>query len=68
MEDTNTAGANRLITVDELASYLQLHPVSVRRMTLRGDIPAIHIGRTVRYDLTEVLDTVRGTRRDHAEN
>lgn len=44
----------RWITVDETASLLSLHPMSVRKMIARGEIGAVHIGRAVRVDLREL--------------
>jgi excisionase family DNA binding protein len=41
----------RWITVGETASLLSLHPMSVRKMISRGEIPAVHLGRAVRVDL-----------------
>lgn len=37
-----------LYTVDQAAELLQLHPITVRRMIARGDLRAIHLGKTVR--------------------
>ena len=34
-----------IMTVDELASYLQLHPLTVRRLVRSGEIPAFKAGR-----------------------
>jgi len=34
-----------LMTVDEVAEYLDLHPLTVRRLARDGEIPAFEIGR-----------------------
>ena len=38
-------------TVAQVAEYLALHPVTVRRLIDKGKIPASRIGRSVRVDL-----------------
>jgi len=40
----------RWITVKAAAEYLNIHPVSVRRLIDRGEIPSAKIGRSVRVD------------------
>jgi excisionase family DNA binding protein len=48
------------ITVDEAAAYLRFHPVAVRRMIKRGDIPATVVGkRTIRVDKIALLQQLR---------
>lgn len=39
---------NRLLTVDEVARRLRLHPITVRRHIKSGRLPATRIGRSVR--------------------
>lgn len=46
-----------LYTVDQAAELLQLHPVTVRRMINRGDIHAIHLGKTVRVPAQSIYGT-----------
>jgi excisionase family DNA binding protein len=41
----------RWISINSAAEYLALHPVTVRRLIDRGEIPAVRIGRNVRVDL-----------------
>lgn len=45
----------RLYTVEELAKIIHLAPNSVYIKALKGEIPCIRFGRTVRFDLNEVL-------------
>jgi excisionase family DNA binding protein len=34
-----------IMTVDEVAEYLDLHPLTVRRLARDGEIPAFKVGR-----------------------
>ena len=34
-----------IMTIDEVAEYLNLHPLTVRRLARDGEIPAFKIGR-----------------------
>jgi excisionase family DNA binding protein len=38
-----------IMTVDEVAKYLTLHPLTVRRLARDGEIPAVKIGRQWRF-------------------
>jgi excisionase family DNA binding protein len=35
----------QMMTIDEVAEYLQLHPLTVRRLAREGSIPAFKVGR-----------------------
>ncbi len=49
-----------LLTLDELAHRLKLHPVTVRGMWRKRSIPAIVLGhRTLRFEYGKVLDALR---------
>jgi excisionase family DNA binding protein len=37
----------RVLTVNEVAQELRLHPLTVRRAIARGEIPAVKVGRRV---------------------
>ena len=43
-----------LLTVDEAAEQLRVHPVTVRRMIRRGDLAAVRIGSVYRVDADEL--------------
>ncbi len=43
-----------LLTGRELARYLKLNPVTVHRKALRGEIPALRIGRQLRFDKDQI--------------
>ena len=34
-----------IMTIDEVAEYLDLHPLTVRRLARDGEIPAFKVGR-----------------------
>jgi hypothetical protein len=61
-----------LLTLDELADRLKMHPVTVRGLWRRRLIPALVIGhRTLRFEYEKVLDALRQAgdpAADHAEN
>ena len=48
--------ADELLTIDEAAALLRVHPTSVRRLIKRGEIRAIRIGRVWRVNLTPLLN------------
>jgi len=51
---------DNLLTLEELAKRLRLHPVTVRGLKRRGVIPALRIGhRTLRFEYGAVLDALR---------
>ncbi len=41
----NTTEATQMMTVDEVADYLQLHPLTVRKLGRTGEIPMFKVGR-----------------------
>jgi len=46
----------RLQTVDEVAARLGFHRRTVYDKASRGEIPSIRIGRSVRFDRTQIED------------
>jgi len=40
----------RLLTVEEASEYLHLHPQTVYFMARQGELPALKVGRAVRFD------------------
>jgi len=49
-----------LLTTKELAEYLNIHPVSLNRKVLKGDIPFYQLSKTnLRFDLDEVLTKLK---------
>jgi len=45
---------NELLTTQQVAEYLKLKPVSVRRKAKRGEIPSIKVGNRVRFDKQQI--------------
>lgn len=39
------AKSDPIMTIDEVAEYLGLHPLTVRRLARDGEIPAFKVGR-----------------------
>lgn len=59
-QDGRPAMAGDLLTLDELATRLRLHPVTVRGLHRRHVIPSLRIGhRTLRFEYAAVLDALR---------
>jgi excisionase family DNA binding protein len=48
-----------LLTVQEVASILRLHPVSVRRLVARGDLPSVRLGTGTRARVRVDPDDLR---------
>jgi hypothetical protein len=49
-----------LLTLDELAGRLKMHPVTVRNLWRRRAFPGIQIGhRTLRFEYNAVLEALR---------
>ena len=56
----STANGDGLLTVEELARKLRLHPTTVRGMWRRRMFPGLRIGhRTLRCEYPAVLDALR---------
>lgn len=47
-----------LLTTEEAASVLRVHPRTVQRLVERGDLCAVHIGSAVRFDQEDVAGLV----------
>lgn len=46
--------SNRLLTVEEMAERLRLRPYTIRKKVRAGDLPAIMLGRIIRFDPEQV--------------
>jgi excisionase family DNA binding protein len=56
-----------LLTTQETASLLHVHPRTVQRLVERGQLGAIHVGAAVRFDPADVAElTTRLKRRTEA--
>lgn len=49
-----TPTASRLMTADEVAHLLQIHPRTVYAMARMGQIPSRRVGRSVRFLPAEI--------------
>ena len=62
METTRETVTTDLVTTQELATILKLHPVHIRRLGAAGRLPRYKIGGgqcAVRYSVREVLAALR---------
>ena len=48
----------QLLTVDQLASFLQVCPETVRRYVRNGDIKAVKLGRSHRFSKEQIEDFI----------
>jgi excisionase family DNA binding protein len=48
-----------LVTVSEAADRLAVHPDTIRRLIARKELAAVHVGRNVRIEETELIAYVR---------
>lgn len=46
---------NQIMTTDEIAAYFKISSKTVYRQALKGEIPAIRVGRVYRFHLQDVL-------------
>lgn len=63
-EAAQHAGVRALLTVAEAAHWCNVHPMTIRRMIARGDIPAIRVGRQYRIDLYALRAALSGVAGD----
>ena len=45
---------NDILTVSEVAKYLRINPQTVYRKAKTGELPAVRIGRAIRFRRTEL--------------
>lgn len=45
---------DRLLTAEEAADVLGMTPTAIRQAARRGTIPAVHVGRRVRFRLSDL--------------
>ncbi len=59
---TNAALPGRLgeglLTLQQVAAYLNLSPKTVRRLVARHVLPCVHFGRTLRFEARDVFRVV----------
>lgn len=55
-----TTETDNLLTIEQLATRLNIHPVTARGLWRRREIPGIRLGhRTLRFEYDKVLDALR---------
>ncbi len=52
---TLTGDRPRLLTLQEVADYVQVHPKTVLRWIAHAGLPCVRIGKSLRFDATDVL-------------
>ncbi len=58
-----------LMTVEEVAAYLQLKPETIRAMTRRGQLPGLKVGtRRLRFRKTDIDAWLESCKRSVSEN
>lgn len=48
--------ATALLTTQEAAELLHVHPRTIQRLVERGQLAAVHVGAAVRFDRTDLAD------------
>jgi excisionase family DNA binding protein len=59
-------GGKRLLTKKQLAVALSLSPRTIENLMTRGSLPHIKLRRAVRFDLDDVLQTLKSTNQVNA--
>ena len=57
-EDTNGKGLPVMLTISEVAEYLKLHELTVRRLAREGELPAFKVGRQWRIQRTKLQEWI----------
>jgi len=52
----NSGGEQRLLNVPELATYLKVSQAAIRKWLFEGKLPAVRLGKAVRFSLPEVME------------
>ena len=52
---------NEVMTVSEVADYLRLNPQTVYRKAKAGELPALRIGRAIRFRRAELEQWMRSS-------
>ena len=50
------ASTAALLTTQEAADLLNVHPRTIQRLVERGELAAVHVGTAVRFDRTDLAD------------
>ena len=52
-------GLSEVLTVSEVAEYLRVNPQTVYRKAKAGELPAVRIGRAIRFRRTELEEWLK---------
>ena len=52
-----------LLTTEEVATLLHVHPRTVQRLVARGQLAAVHLGGAVRFDPDDLADLITAHKR-----
>ncbi len=55
---------NDMLTVSEVARYLRVNPQTVYRKAKAGELPAVRIGRAIRFRRTELEEWLKAPSRE----
>lgn len=55
-----------MLTTDEAARLLHVHPRTVQRLVERGQLEAVHLGSAVRFDPADVVELTDRLKRREA--
>lgn len=50
---------NKLLTIEELADFLQIKKSFIRSLVFQRKIPFIKIGRLIRFDMNEIIQWIK---------
>ena len=57
-EDTNSKDLPVMLTISEVAEYLKLHELTVRRLAREGELPAFKVGRQWRIQRAKLQEWI----------
>jgi excisionase family DNA binding protein len=57
-EDSNGKTLPVMLTISEVAKYLKLHELTVRRLAREGELPAFKVGRQWRIQRTKLQEWI----------
>jgi excisionase family DNA binding protein len=50
------SAAAALLTTQEAAEFLHVHPRTIQRLVERGELAAVHVGSAVRFERTDLVE------------
>jgi excisionase family DNA binding protein len=62
-ESAAASSAPALLTTQEAATLLHVHPRTVQRLAVRGELTAVRLGAAVRFDPADVVDLTERLKR-----